>query len=58
LGFGVECGSALLCRFGFSFGFLLWADRAAAKQEKPKRRSKVPPHSTPKAKQQNQNKET
>jgi hypothetical protein len=48
LGFGVECGSALLCRFCFSFGFSLWAVCAAAKQEKPKRRSKAPPHSTPK----------
>jgi hypothetical protein len=45
----LECGSALLCRFGFSFGFSLWAVHAP-KQEKRKRRSKAPPHSTPKPK--------
>jgi hypothetical protein len=49
---GLECGSALLCRFGFSFGFCFRQPHApeteTVKPEKPKRQSKALPHSTPK----------
>jgi hypothetical protein len=57
LGFGVECGGALLCRFRFSSCFGA-STQPAGKQEKPKRRSKAPPHPTPKAKQKSQNTKT
>src|SRR5262249_22307870 len=51
--FGVECGSALLCRFGFSCLSFLSAFRSPALQQKkqseqkPKRQSKALPHSRP-----------
>jgi hypothetical protein len=54
--FGVECGGALLRRFRFSFSSVLAAVadpepyKKKETREKPKRRSKAPPHSTPKPK--------
>jgi hypothetical protein len=50
LSFDLECGGALLRRFGFSFCSLA---KFAAKQEKQKRQSKALPHSTRKPKQKN-----